>query len=43
MKKITILDYEEGKVFEYEVGKGVVEDFLIDKGHNPTNCEWMVH
>lgn len=53
---LTILDFEEGQVFQYNI-KGFnvgleynwnpdnesCEDFIIRKGHNPTNCEWMVH
>ena len=54
MKYITVLDFEVGKVFQYDVGFQVnklgwnpdnenCEDYLVDKGHNLSNCEWMVH
>jgi len=46
---VTILDFEAGKVFQYKVETENTydgyeyEDFIADKGHNLTNCEWMVH
>jgi len=45
---MTILDYEIGKVFKYELidmnmQTEECEQFIEDKGHNITNCEWMVH
>lgn len=50
MKYITVLDFEVGKVFQYEtMGEGwnpdfeSIEDFLTSVGHNLSNCEWMVH
>ena len=53
MKYITVLDFEIGRVFQYKVDTTLskhypdihefYEDFLINKGHNLTNCEWMVH
>ena len=50
MKYITVLDFEVGKVFQYEVGKNnwnpdyeSIEEFLTSVGHNLANCEWMVH
>ena len=44
---ITILDFEVGKVFQYElIDRNMqceeCEQFIEDKGHNVTNCEWMV-
>ena len=52
MKYITVLDFEIGKVFQYE-WPGITdkyqnasercEEYLTSKGHNLTNCEWMVH
>ena len=49
-KYITVLDFELGKVFQYKVNKMPVEtanqdyeDYITSKGHNLTNCEWMVH
>ena len=46
MKYITVLDFEIGKVFQYEVfvtKSYDYEHYLSDKGHNLTNCEWMIH
>ena len=49
---ITVLDFETAQVFQYEVSKldfGVphpheaFEDYLIEKGHNINNIEWMTH
>ena len=51
MKYITVLDFETGKVHQYEVMRQEgwnpdsesIEDFLNSVGHNVNNCEWMVH
>ena len=55
MKYITVLDFEVGKVFQYEIKSKPskfnnwnpdyedLEDFLSGLGHNLSNCEWMVH
>ena len=51
MKYITVLDFEDGKVYQYTLkvlyrnSDGVVdhEEYLTNKGHNMKNCEWMVH
>ena len=51
MKYITVLDFEVGRVFQYELKElhrnsdGIVdhEEFLSNIGHNMANCEWMVH
>ena len=43
---ITVLDFEVGKVFQYEAVQPYLQDYeeyLTDKGHNLANCEWMVH
>ena len=55
IKYITVLDFETGKVFQYDI-HGVVdkdereitqseqmEEYLTIQGHNLGNCEWMVH
>ena len=51
MNYITVLDFERGKVYQYEVMRQEgwnpdsesIEDFLNSVGHNLSNCEWMVH
>ena len=48
---LTVLDFETGKVYQYEVmrqegwnpDQESIEDFLSSVGHNLKNCEWMVH
>ncbi len=48
---ITVLDFEAGRVFQYEVKplwenmrpRTDYEEFLTSEGHNLANCEWMVH
>ena len=45
-KYITVLDSEKGKVFQYQIiewfkNSEDAEQFLEDKGHNTTNCQWM--
>tara|TARA_R110000744_G_scaffold341371_1_gene446608 strand:- start:39 stop:248 length:210 start_codon:yes stop_codon:yes gene_type:complete len=49
MKYITLLDFEIGKVFQYDIevldksDEDVYERFLTNEGHNLSNCEWMIH
>ena len=54
MNYITVLDFETGKVCQYDIGFQVnklgwnpdtesCEEYLKDKGHNLSNCEWMCH
>ena len=54
MKYITVLDFEDGRIYQYDIGFQVnklgwnpdsewCEDYLVNKGHNLSNCEWMVH
>ena len=46
---ITVLDFEEGRVFQYDMKENDYvrhkdrEDFITNMGHNLTNCEWMEH
>ena len=47
---ITVLDFQEGRVYQYSTPyhskldeAGVIEDFLLEKGHRLSNCEWMSH
>ena len=47
-KYITVLDFEIGRVFQYEIEEWDIdnescEEFLTNNGHNLGNCEWMVH
>ena len=49
-KYITILDFEIGRVFQYKIDKKDwcplhewMEEFIIEKGHNLGNIEWMEH
>ena len=47
MNTLTVLDFEDGRVYQYqnltdhEVNN--VTHFMKDYGHNKTNCEWMTH
>ena len=53
MKYITVLDFEDGKVYQYEISawgncdwnpdSESIEQYLTSKGHNLNNCEWMCH
>ena len=48
-KYVTVLDFEVGKVFQYKIevtrefDGEFCELYVINKGHNLSNCEWMVH
>ena len=47
-KVITVLDYEDGKVTQYNIDKWDVEcesieSFLSTQGHRISDCHWMVH
>ncbi len=49
-KYITVLDFEDGRVFQYKLwyvpsdaNGNTYKRFLNDNGHNLTNCQWMVH
>ncbi len=47
-KYITVLDFEQGDVCQYQIEiwdmeNKDIESSLIELGHNITNCEWMVH
>mgnify|MGYP001248009098 CR=1 FL=1 len=50
IKYITVLDFEVGKVFQYEIqekdefhAEDYYEIIITQKGHNLSNCEWMIH
>lgn len=44
---ITILDYSEGRIYQYSVDKDMqsieCEELIIDYGFNLNNIEWMYH
>ena len=51
-KYITVLDFEVGRVFQYEIPiilselaiqNEDYEHYLTEKGHNLSNIEWMEH
>ena len=46
-KYITVLDFEVGKVYQYEAPNTKLnedcEEYLTGLGHNLGNCEWMIH
>ena len=46
-KYITLLDFEISRVFQYKIpafnDHNKYEEYLTNKGHNLSNCEWMVH
>lgn len=43
MKYVTVLDFEKGKIdiYPYEDSIEDVEDLIVAKGHNTSNCEWL--
>ena len=48
MKTITVLDYESGKVYQYntdrwDVDNESIDSFLAIQGHPINDCHWMVH
>ena len=46
MKKkcITVLDYETGRVYQYQVSINKhAEEYITFKGHRLSNVEWMEH
>jgi len=46
MNYITVLDFEVGRVYQYEIEdkfNGDYEEYITSKGHNLKNCEWMIH
>ena len=48
MKTITVLDYTEGLVYQYNTDKWNIDDepiefFLEEQGHDSNDCYWMVH
>jgi hypothetical protein len=49
MNILTVLDYEDGLVYQYiiytdkELGSDDFEDILVNEGHRLKDCEWMSH
>ena len=49
MKYVTVLDFETGRVYQYDIevldksDEDIYERFLTNAGHRMNNCEWMVH
>jgi len=50
MVVLTVLDFEDGRVYQYDIetDKEMMqsEDFekiMIDQGHRLDDCEWMSH
>ena len=50
MVVLTVLDFEDGRVYQYELENASenmqAEDFekiIINQGHNLNDCEWMSH
>ena len=50
MNTLTVLDFEDGLVYQYDIGTEgwnpdteSCEEFLTKQGHNLKNCEWMAH
>jgi len=41
--RYTISEWTGGPVIDWNPDYESCEDFLTNKGHNLTNCEWMVH
>jgi hypothetical protein len=42
---LFVLDFSSGRVHRYELNgitdSGIIEGFIIGKGHSLSNCEWM--
>ncbi len=49
MNILTVLDFEDGKVYQYDIETNKeldAEDFekiMIGEGHKIEDCEWMSH
>ena len=49
MNILTVLDFEDGKVYQYDIETDKeldtedFEDIMIDQGHKLDDCEWMTH
>ena len=49
MNILTVLDFEDGRVYQYnietdkELQAEDFEDIMVDQGHKIEDCEWMSH
>ena len=49
MNILTVLDYEDGLVYQYDIETDKelqyqdFEKIIIEQGHNLDDCEWMSH
>tara|TARA_R100001443_G_C3293847_1_gene163513 strand:+ start:91 stop:276 length:186 start_codon:yes stop_codon:yes gene_type:complete len=49
MNILTVLDFEDGRVYQYDIETDKeldaedFEDIMIDQGHKIEDCEWMSH
>ena len=49
MNILTVLDFEDGLVYQYDIETDKeldaedFEDIMIDQGHKLDDCEWMTH
>jgi len=49
MVVLTVLDFEDGLVYQYDIETDKelqaedFEDIMIDQGHRLDDCEWMSH
>jgi hypothetical protein len=44
MKYLFILDFEDGKVYRYNIEGKIYEDFedfIVEAGHSLSNVDWM--
>ena len=42
---LFVLDFEDGRVYRHDVwidDAEKIEDYLTDRGHSMSNCEWML-
>ena len=46
MKYLFVLDFEDGKVYRYDVRSVIkqksFEEYMLEQGHSLSNIEWMV-
>ena len=42
-KYITVLDFTNGRIYQYKTEMCDFEKYITDKGHKLNNCQWMIH